>query len=141
MVTLASRKLRVENHHVLSRDKGLSNHMDEVVVGVEDFHGLVSAILGVDLNGLQHRILMDVKHEPVAGVEVVLTILEIGCGLAPGCAELAVRMRSPNRAVLGEQRQGVGRSDLQHLRRVRRLKQCVPGSAVNVTGSVVCTAD
>ena len=36
---------------------------------------------------------MDVKHEPVAGVEVVLSILEIGCGLAPRCAELAVRMR------------------------------------------------
>ena len=122
MVTLASRKLRVEDHHVLARDKGLGDHVDEVVVGVEDFHGLVSALLRVDLHGFQHRILMDVEHEPVAGVEVVLAILEIGRGLASCCAELAVRMGGPNRAVLGEQRQGVGRSDLQGLWRVRRLE-------------------
>ena len=106
----------------MAGEKGLGDHMDEVVVGVEDFHGLVSALLGVDLHGLQHRILMDVKHEPVAGLEVVLAILEIGCGLAPRCAELAVRMGGPNRAVLGEQRQGVGRSDLQGLGCVRRVK-------------------
>ena len=65
---------------------------------------------------------MDVEHEPVAGVEVVLAILKIGRGLASCCAKLAVRMGGPNRAVLGEQRQGVGRSDLQRLGRVRHVE-------------------